>query len=104
MPSYYYIFSRKLLIISFIFENVIFEDIPLISEENMKIDFNDNIDNPISYDKEEFRMITKRIFLLLFEPNNSFIEYKVLDYNKCIKAIREIESIDINKSGDIFDW
>lgn len=87
-----------------IFENVIFEDIPLISEENMKIDFNDNIDNPISYDKEEFRMITKRIFLLLFEPNNSFIEYKVLDYNKCIKAIREIESIDINKSGDIFDW
>ncbi len=87
-----------------IFENVIFEDIPLISEENMKIDFNDNIDNPISYDKEEFRMITKRIFLLLFQPNNSFIEYKVLDYNKCIKAIREIESIDINKSGDIFDW
>lgn len=87
-----------------IFENVIFEDIPLISEENMKIDFNDNIDNPISYDKEEFRMITKRIFLLLFEPNNSFIEYKVLDYNKCIKAIREIENIDINKSGDIFDW
>ena len=87
-----------------IFESVIFEDISLLSGNDMKIDFNDDINNPISDDKEEFKLITKRIFLLLFKPDNKYIGYKVLDYNKCVKMIKEIENIDIYKSSNIFDW
>lgn len=59
---------------------------------------NDDIDNPIYTNKEFFCRI-------LYDVYDMFLGiYSALDYEKCKKMIKEIESVDIAKNSDIFDW
>ena len=59
---------------------------------------NDDIANPISADKQLFCQIVNELYCCFVRCCNA------LDYKKCKKMIKEIESVDLAKNSDIFDW
>lgn len=59
---------------------------------------NDDINNPINTNKQLFCQLVYELYCCLVSV------YNALEYDKCKKMIKEIESVDMAKNSNIFDW